>query len=111
MFKLKKDRNCGANVAYNPVYPTYPMMGGGMPSAMPGIMPGIPNTMPMPTMPYSFTTTSSSSQDYNNLEGQLNNINSQISNLDRRITRLETALNNSSTSYNTKYNSSNYQMM
>lgn len=101
---MKKDRNCGANVAYNPVYPTYPTMIGG--PAMPGIMPGIPNTMPMPTMPnYNMI-----SQDYSNTES-LSNINSQINNLERRVTRLENMLNNSSTSYNTKYNASNYQMM
>ena len=110
---MKKDRNCGANVAYNPVYPTYPMMQGGFPSAMPGIMPGIPNTMPMPTSPsFSYPTANTIiTQDCNDLEQQLNNLSNQINNLDRRITRLETAINNSSTSYNSKYNSSNYQMM
>lgn len=112
---MKKDRNCGTSVAYNPVYPTYPMMQGGIPAAMPGIMPGIPNTMPMPTMPsFSYptsTTTISQGQDYSNLEQQLNNLNSQVNNLDRRITRLENAMNTSSTSYNSKYNASNYQMM
>lgn len=110
---MKKDRNCGANVAYNPVYPTYPMMGmpGGGP-AMPGIMPGIPNTMPMPTMPtYSYATTNTVSQDYNNVESQINNLSSQINNLERRVTRLENMANSSSTSYNSKYNASNYQMM
>lgn len=110
---MKKDRNCsGANVAFNPVYPTYPMMQG-VPAAMPGIMPGIPNTMPMPTMPtYSYQTPSTNNTDsYNNMEMQLNNLNNQINNLDRRVTRLENALNTSSTSYNTKYNASNYQMM
>lgn len=105
---MKKDRNCGANVAVNPVYPTYPMMGG---PAMPGIMPGIPNVMPMPTMPGYNYTTNTGSNDYNNVEGQINNLNSQINNLERRITRLENMVNNSSTSYNTKYNASNYQMM
>ena len=107
---MKKDRNCGsgANVAYNPVYPTYPMMGG---PAMPGIMPGIPNMMPMPTMPNYNYTTSTGNNDYSNIEGQINNLNSQINNLESRITRLENMVNNSSTSYNTKYNASNYQMM
>ena len=78
---MKKDRNCGANVAYNPVYPTYQMMGG-IPSAMPGIMPGIPNTMPMPTMPnYSYATTNTVNSDYNNVENQLNNLSNQVNNL------------------------------
>ena len=98
---MKKDRNCGANVAVGPAYPTYPMMGG---PAMPGIMPGIPNVMPMPTMPSYNYATSTGNNDYSNVEGQINNLNSQI-------TRLENMVNNSSTSYNTKYNASNYQMM
>ena len=69
---MKKERNCGANVTYqpyqslNPVYPTYGTMQGGFPAAIPGIMPGIPNTMPMPTMPtFNYPmATSSSISDY-----------------------------------------------
>ena len=117
---MKKERNCGTNVTYqpyqsfNPVYPTYGMMQGGIPTAIPGMMPGMPNNMLMPAMPsfdYPSMNNVTTTSDYSNLEQQLNSLNNQLNNLDRRVTRLENAMNNSSTSYNTKYNSSNYQMM